>query len=151
MTDIAFEYSMQYAKCAKTPRRQEKKQLESACLGVLASWRLHLVLFVALLSVGVSLAADVPTKYDVKAMGATGDRKTLDTPAINKAIEAANAAGGGTVYFPPGTYLCYSIHLKSNVALYLDKGATILAAENPMKDREEGYDSPEPNEQCDPY
>src|SRR5689334_25194249 len=112
--------------------------------------RLLFVLIIAVFA-RVSFAADVPVKYDVKAMGATGDGKTLDTPAINKAIEAANAAGGGTVYFPPGTYLCYSIHLKSNVALYLDKGATILAAENPMKDREEGYDSPEPNEQCDPY
>jgi polygalacturonase len=101
--------------------------------------------------VGISNAADVPTKYDIKAMGATGDGKTLDTPSINKAIETANAAGGGTVYFPPGTYLCYSIHLKNNVALYLDQGATILAAENPLKDGEPGYDPPEPNEQWDPY
>src|SRR5437016_10964645 len=97
-----------------------------------------------------SLAA-APHQYDVRDAGATGDGKTLDTPAVNKAIETANAAGGGTVYFPPGTYLCYSIHLKSNVALYLDQGATILAAENPLKDDEPGYDPPEPNEKFDPY
>jgi polygalacturonase len=69
--------------------------------------------------------------HSVRSFGATGDGKTLDTPAINKAIEAAAAAGGGTVHFPAGTYLSYSIHLKSNVALYLDAGATILAADVP--------------------
>src|SRR5438132_6749447 len=53
--------------------------------------------------------------------GAKGDGKTLDSGAINKAIEVASAAGGGTVYFPPGTYLCYSIRLKSNICLYLDQ------------------------------
>src|SRR4051812_37320696 len=73
-------------------------------------------------------------QYNVRDAGAIGDGKALDTPAINKTIESAGAAGGGTVYFPPGTYLCYSIHLNSNVALYLDAGATILAAENPLKD-----------------
>jgi polygalacturonase len=67
----------------------------------------------------------------VLAFGATGDGKTLDTPAVNKAIDAAAAAGGGTVYFPAGTYLCYSIHLKSSVALYLDASSTILAASVP--------------------
>jgi polygalacturonase len=81
--------------------------------------------------------------YDVKAFGANGDGKTLDTPAINKAIDAAAAAGGGTVLFPAGNYLSVSIHLKSNIALYLDQGATIVAA-NPSNDAK--YDSPEPNE-----
>src|SRR6476646_7475258 len=60
--------------------------------------------------------------YNVKAFGATGDGKTIDTPAINKAIDTAANAGGGTVVFPGGTYLCYSIHLRSRVALYLDEG-----------------------------
>src|SRR5438309_1427149 len=67
--------------------------------------------------------------HDVRAFGATGDGKTIDTPAINKAIEAVAAAGGGTVHFPAGNYLCYSIRLKSFVDLYLDQGATITAAE----------------------
>jgi polygalacturonase len=87
----------------------------------------------------VQVNADV---FDVKQYGATGDGKTIDTPAVNKAIEAAAAAGGGTVYFPAGTYACYSIRLKSNIALYIDHGATILAAENT---NEAGYDFPEPN------
>lgn len=84
------------------------------------------------------------TAYDVRTFGAKGDGKTLDTPAINKAIEAAAAAGGGTIYFPAGTYLCFSIHLKSNIALYLDQGATILAAD--PKTHKGTYDLPEPNE-----
>ena len=88
--------------------------------------------------------------YDVRDFGASGDGKQLDSPAINKAIETANREGGGTVYFRAGTYLSYSIRLKSNVALYLDQGATILAAPNPLEEGAPGYDPPEPNE-WDPY
>src|SRR6185437_9938392 len=66
--------------------------------------------------------------FDVKMFGATGDGATIDTPSINRAIEAAGAAGGGIVHFPCGTYACYSIRLQSKVALYLEPGATILAA-----------------------
>src|SRR6266480_6790858 len=94
--------------------------------------------------------ADNSSLYSVKTFGAKGDGKTLDTPAINKAIDAAASAGGGTVRFPAGTYRCFSIHLKSNVALYLDQGSTILAADNPLEEGAEGYDPPEPNE-WDPY
>src|SRR5438270_6642215 len=83
------------------------------------------------------------TVYDVKSFGAKADGRTLDTPAINKAIDAAAAAGGGTVFFPAGNYLSVSIRLKSNIALYLDQGATIVAA-NTSNDAK--YDPPEPNE-----
>src|SRR5262245_115838 len=86
--------------------------------------------------------------YDVRAFGAAGDGKTLDTAAINKAIDAAAAAGGGTVRFPAGSYLSFSIHLKSNITLYLDQGSTIVAAD-PMADHGT-YDAPEPN-QWDQY
>jgi polygalacturonase len=82
--------------------------------------------------------------YDVRAFGARGDGKTLDTSSINRAIDAAAAAGGGTVRFPAGIYLSFSIHLKSNVALYLDQGATLLAAD--PKESQGSYDLPEPNE-----
>src|SRR5438552_2976360 len=80
---------------------------------------------------------------NVRAFGATGDGKTLDTPAINRAIDDASSRRGGTVYFPAGDYLSVSIHLKSNIALYLDQGATIIAAS--PKDGHQ-YDPPEPNE-----
>jgi len=75
---------------------------------------------------------------NVKDYGAKGDGTTLDTPAINQAIEAAANKGGGTVWIPAGTYKSVSIHLKSNVALYLDQGATLKAAKG-------GYDEAEPN------
>ncbi len=87
--------------------------------------------------------ANDPGVYSVRAFGAIGDGKTLDTPAINKAIDSAAAAGGGTVYFPAGDYLSVSIHLKSNIALYLDHGATIIAA-SPSHNIK--YDPPEPND-----
>jgi polygalacturonase len=83
--------------------------------------------------------------FDVKTFGAIGDGKTVDTAAINKAIDAAHAAGGGTVQFPPGTYLSFSIHLQSNIALYLEHGATILAADPPANGGA-AYDPPETNQ-----
>jgi len=52
--------------------------------------------------------------FNVKNYGAKGDGKQLDSPSINKAIEAASKAGGGTVWFPAGTYLSGSIHLKQH-------------------------------------
>ncbi|HUO10659.1 MAG TPA: glycosyl hydrolase family 28-related protein [Phycisphaerae bacterium] len=72
-------------------------------------------------------AANLMT-YDVRKFGATGDGKTLDHAAINKAIGAAAEAGGGTVYVGPGKYLCGSIHMKSNIHLFLDAGAEIIGA-----------------------
>ena len=96
------------------------------------------------LSSSLARAAAAPTGYSVRDYGAVGDGKALDTAAVNKAIDAAAAAGGGTVIFPAGSYLCYSIRLKSNVALYLEPGATIIAADQPQAGRP-GYDSFEPN------
>ncbi len=84
--------------------------------------------------------------FNVKSYGAKGDGKQLDTPAINKAIEAASKTGGGTVWFPAGTYLSGSIHLKSNIAMYLDQGAVIEAVQDTA-----AYDSAEPNEWGDKY
>src|SRR5947209_3983912 len=91
---------------------------------------------------------DASGVFNVKSFGARGDGKALDTPAVNRAIEAAAGAGGGTVRFPAGTYRCFSIRLKSNVTLYLDSGATILAAD--PRDGDGKYDPPEPN-QWDKY
>ncbi len=80
--------------------------------------------------------------YDVTGAGAAGDGRTLDTAAINRAIERAAAAGGGTVHFPPGRYLSHSIRLRRNVTLSLGPGAVIAAA---APDGEAGYDPAEPN------
>jgi polygalacturonase len=80
--------------------------------------------------------------FDVNKFGAKGDGKKLDTDAINRAIAAAHKAGGGIVRFPAGTYLSVSIHLQSNVGLFLEPGAVIEAADHEVK----AYDAPEPNE-----
>jgi polygalacturonase len=91
--------------------------------------------------------------FDVRAYGARGDGSTVDTPAINKAIEDAYANGGGTVQFPAGTYACYSIRLKSNVALFLEQGSTILAASVPEGGSTSGayYDAAESNKPWEAY
>src|SRR5277367_6283677 len=102
-------------------------------------------------------AAASPTGiFDVRKYGATGDGKTLDTEAVNRAIEAAAAAGGGVVVFPPGSYLCFSIHLKSRVHLLLLQGSTIVAADSPLPGEQTGYrsgvyDTAEPKTAWDAY
>ena len=80
--------------------------------------------------------------YDVRAYGAKGDGTTGDGAAIEKTISAAAAAGGGTVRFPAGTYLSGSVHLRSNITLFFDQGATLVAA-SPGQDGQ--YDPPEEN------
>ena len=60
---------------------------------------------------------------NVKDFGAVGDGVTKDTAAVQKAIDA-----GGIVYFPPGTYLCGTLYLKSHGGLHLEAGATLLAS-----------------------
>ncbi|GHT24144.1 hypothetical protein AGMMS4957_16700 [Bacteroidia bacterium] len=90
----------------------------------------------------VKIAASSGT-INVKDFGAKGDGTTIDSYAINAAIEAAAAQGGGTIYFPAGNYLSYSIRLKSHIRLFLDAGAKIIAA---FPSATEGYDEAEANE-----
>ena len=83
-----------------------------------------------------------PPVFSVQSYGADGSGKANVAAAISRAIDAAEAAGGGTVYFPAGRYLSGSVNLKSNVRLYLDHGAVIEASPDPG--------APEPN-QWDKY
>jgi len=62
---------------------------------------------------------------DITDYGVQADKKTNDARAIQAAIDACAAAGGGTVYVPAGDYLCGQLQLKSNVALHLESGATL--------------------------
>lgn len=78
--------------------------------------------------------------YNVKGLGARGDGVTSDTKVINRAIEDAAASGGGTIYFPAGNYLLGSIHLKSNICLFIDQGATLIASSDSTE-----FDRPEPS------
>ena len=68
--------------------------------------------------------------FSIKENGTIGDGKIMDTRAIQKAIDAAAQAGGGTVYFPSGVYLSGTIVLKSSVTLHLDSGAVLLGSKN---------------------
>ena len=82
--------------------------------------------------------------FNVRDYGAQGNAQGNDAPAINKAIDAASMAGGGTVYFPAGTYLSGSIHLKSHITLYLDQGATLQAIfDTTAYDAAEPFNGPE--------
>ena len=101
-------------------------------------------------------AGATPAIFDIRTFGARGDGKTVDSPAINKAIEAAAAAGGGTVLFPAGTWLSFTLRLKSNVELYLAQGCTLMAAASPLPSETTGYnggtyDAAEPNTAWDAY
>ena len=75
-------------------------------------------------------------KLDIKTFGVTGDGKGDDTDKINEAIAHLAKLGGGTLRFSDGTYNVRTVHLQSNVYLWVDKGATILALK--------GGDAPEP-------
>jgi len=90
----------------------------------------------------LAIGARAEIFYNVKTFGAKGDGLSLDTKAINDAVDAASRAGGGTVYFPAGTYLSFSIQLKSHITVFLDAGSVLLAADTSADGK---YDEAEPN------
>lgn len=78
-----------------------------------------------------TLHAATPGVFNVKNFGATA-RKTDDgRAAIQKAIDTCAGAGGGTVYFPPGEYTSGTLHLRSNVRIEIDAGATVFGSPEP--------------------
>jgi hypothetical protein len=70
------------------------------------------------------------TDVDVTKHGAKADSTTLNTVAIQAAIDACNKSGGGKVIFPAGKYLTGTIAIKDNVTLFLQKDAVILGSTN---------------------
>ncbi|MGN1052091.1 MAG: glycoside hydrolase family 28 protein, partial [Candidatus Scatosoma sp.] len=69
-------------------------------------------------------------EYDVRDFGAKGDGETVNTSAIQNAIQKCHIDGGGRVLISGGIYKSGSITLKSNVELFIDKGAVLLGSEN---------------------
>ena len=69
--------------------------------------------------------------FPITDYGAVAGGKTLCTEALRKAVAACNAAGGGRVLVPKGSFLTGAIHLKSNVNLHLAEGAILLFSRNP--------------------
>ncbi len=80
---------------------------------------------VALLNVLLTALPCGARIWDVNELGAQGDKRTNDTPVIQRAIDNAAQAGGGTVYIPAGDYRCGQLQLRSHVTLHLESGATL--------------------------
>jgi hypothetical protein len=97
---------------------------------------MRILLFSLMASAFTLTAAGQPTPgesprtsiFNVLSYGAIADRTTLNTAALQKAIDACAAAGGGTVLFPAGGFLTGTINLKSEVTLFLAPGAVLLAS-----------------------
>jgi len=75
--------------------------------------------------------------WNVRDFGATGDGVSLDTKAINQAIDACSTNGGGQVLVPAGRYVCGTIHLQSHITLFLAPGAVLIGSTNLAR-----YDKP---------
>jgi polygalacturonase len=89
---------------------------------------LHRFIYPALLGFAGILHAAV---FDARDFGATGDGTTLETVALNRAVEACSKAGGGVVHVPAGRYLTGTVRLLSHVTLEIGGGAVLLGSENP--------------------
>jgi polygalacturonase len=76
-------------------------------------------------------------KFNVLNFGALPNSNTNSREAIEKTIEACYKSGGGIVFFPKGEYISSTIHLKSNVILYLEKGAILSGTKEPQFDHPE--------------
>ena len=95
------------------------------------TFNILLLLAVILISICVFQVSATPTGiYNVVDFGAVGDGKTLDTKAIQAAVDACSKNGGGTVFLPAGTYLSGTIYLKDHVMLNLDTGVVLLGSTN---------------------
>ena len=76
-----------------------------------------------------AVATGYAAEFRANDYGAAGDGKTVDTAAIQKAIDAASQRGG-TIVFAPGTYLTGSLFLKSRTRLRVDKGVELRGAQD---------------------
>lgn len=83
-----------------------------------------------LLAAGPGVEPGSVVEWNVRDYGAVGNKTTIDTGAIQKAIDACAAGGGGTVLFPPGDYLSGTLALRSRVTLHLSAGATLWGSRN---------------------
>src|ERR1700722_5094029 len=81
-----------------------------------------------LLLLPVCLAQAATAVFNVKDYGASGRKADDARAAIQKAIDACGAAGGGAVYLPPGGDTSRTLHLRSHVRLLIDSGATLFAS-----------------------
>jgi polygalacturonase len=116
-------------------KRQLGTEADSMNECYVKTMRPTLVAFAALVALAVAPVATAQTEptrgyYNVTTFGGSSDGQTMCTEAIHKAIDMAASGGGGTVYFPSGTYLTGPIRLQSHITLFLDAGATIKFSTN---------------------
>jgi polygalacturonase len=89
---------------------------------------LKFLLIAGLLLLPACAAFAAGAVQNVRDCGAKGDGKTKDTSAAQAALDAAARQGGGEIVFPPGRYLCGTLHLKSHLTLRLLPGTTLAAS-----------------------
>jgi hypothetical protein len=77
-----------------------------------------------------SIFFSAKAQYLITGFGAVGDSITVNTAAIQSAIDSCHNAGGGTVEVPPGNFVTGTVFLKSNVVINLQQGATIQGSTN---------------------
>lgn len=76
-------------------------------------------------------SAPSPPFFNVRDFEAIGEGSTLDTLALQAAIDSCAERGGGTVFIPAGQYLTGTLFFRDNITLYLDAGATLLGSQDP--------------------
>jgi len=83
--------------------------------------------FLLLVAIAIQTQASI---VDMRRAGARGNGSTLNTRVINRTINKLHASGGGTLFFPAGTYLTGAIRMKSNITIELSAGATLLFSDD---------------------
>ena len=97
---------------------------------LLPSTLLHAAGSTSLALPGAAGPSDGTAVFNVRDFGATGRKLDFAGRAIQKAVEACAAAGGGMVYVPPGDYTSGTIHLRSHVRFFVEGGATIHSSKD---------------------
>src|SRR5580693_1152126 len=123
MTDNAFSATLNdSAKLSVKGHMFSRRQLVAAGAG-----------FAAQIGSAAPIAANTAGArlYNVRDYGAKGDGKTLDTAAVQSAIDACAKDRGGTVLIPAGDFLVGTIELKSNVTLHLAAAGRLLGSSTP--------------------
>ncbi|RKY09094.1 MAG: glycoside hydrolase family 28 protein [Planctomycetota bacterium] len=99
--------------------------------------RITAILATAILSGVFATSAQGARKtvvFSVRDFGAKGDGKTLDSAAIQKALDKCGEIGGGVVRIPKGNYLSGAIFIKSNTTLVIEEGAVLTGSSEEVRD-----------------
>jgi len=107
-----------------------KKDFWTNIILIIVLVALVVAVFWVVTAIRISQSPNNDGNYSVTAFGAVGNSTTLNSKAIQNAIDYCHRHGGGVVRVPPGKYLTGTIELKSNVTLHVDKGAEILGSQN---------------------